>query len=210
MTTLDPTRPRELVLIGGPNGAGKTTIAKSYIATRFPFWPQVNADRLLERLLELGPLAPRPGSALTAAEMVDETVRSLCALGEPCIIETVLSSDKYKSLVDVARNSGLILRLLYVATDAPSINVERVAERVAAGGHNVPEDRIRARWHRSLSNLPWFAARADRLVVFDTSGTTIRPLALRHLGGPLEILEPSHPAAATLAPLANASPLPAP
>lgn len=196
------------MLIGGPNGAGKTTIARSYVSARFPFWPQINADRLLERLHELGPLAPKSGTPLIAAEMVDETVRSLCALGEPCIVETVLSSDKYKSLVAVARASGLIVRLLFVATDAPSINVGRVAERVAAGGHDVPVDRIVSRWHRSLANLPWFAARADRLVVFDNSGTSIRPLALRHLGGALEVLDVDHPATRPLKSLADSKVVP--
>ena len=198
MNGLDPTRPKELVLVAGPNGAGKTTIAKTYIASRFPFWPQVNADRVLERLQSLAPLVPGPAEAIRAAEMVDETVRCLSALGEPAIVETVLSSDKYRSLVTIARRSGLIFRLVYVSTDHADINVNRVAARVAVGGHDVPEDRIRSRWFRSMANLPWFAARADRLIVFDNSGIATRAIAKRHLGGRLEVLEETHPAGSAL------------
>ena len=68
MNLLDPRRPKELILVAGPNGAGKTTIAKDYIDSRFPFWPQVNADRLLDRLRTLGSLAPRTADAIQAAE----------------------------------------------------------------------------------------------------------------------------------------------
>lgn len=76
-------------------------------------------------------------------------------------------------------------------------------QRVLDGGHDVPEDKIHDRWHRSMGNLPWFAARADRLIVADNSGSEPVALALRHLGGELELIERNHPATRGLAPLAD-------
>lgn len=187
-------RPKELVLIAGPNGAGKTTLANAYVGSRFPNWPQVNADATLASIQAVGPLAGVPAQARAAAELVDRAALCLCLLSEPVIIETVLSSRKYVDLVLIARRRGLIFRLVYIATESADLNVSRVHQRVLSGGHDVPEDKIRKRWTRSLENLVWFATHADRLVLADNSATEPRVLALRHLGGPLEVLEPSHPA----------------
>lgn len=199
-------RPAELVLVAGPNGSGKTTLAESYIARRFPIWPKLNADRLLLGLERLGQVE-RPSPPLQAAQIIDTTARGLALLREPFVLETVLSSPKYQSLVSTAREAGLIFRLVYITTRAPQINVERVHQRVLDGGHDVPENKIRERWVRSMQNLSWFAARADRMLVVDNSGFTLEPLALRHLGGPVEMLEADHPASRGLAPLVGTAAL---
>lgn len=191
-------RPAELVLVAGPNGSGKSTIAEDYIQRRFPSWPKLTADRLLIALDKEKALEPSSHPALQAAQLIDKTAKCLAMLAEPFVLETVLSSDKYQSLVSVARRAGLIFRLVYVTTVHPDINVARVQQRVRAGGHDVPEDRIMKRWARSMNNLPWFAARADRLVVVDNSGQAPRVIALRHLGGPVEIEDGRHPAGARL------------
>jgi predicted ABC-type ATPase len=197
------TRPAELVLVAGPNGSGKTTIAESYIQPRFPLWPKINADRLLLAFEPTTMVVAEPSPAIRAAQMVDTTAMCLAMLREPFVLETVLSSNKYKALVPIARRGGLIFRLVYVTTESSDINVARVHQRVIAGGHDVPVDRIHIRWQRSMDNLEWFAARADRLVVVDNSGPTLVVLALRHLGGSLEIHELSHPATKRLRPLSG-------
>ena len=200
-------RPAELVLVAGPNGSGKTTIADSYIRTRFPVWPKLNADALLRSLLDTPSLSLSGQPLLRAAQMIDTTALCLTLLGQPFVIETVLSSEKYKSLIALARRANLIFRLVYITTESPHINVERVRQRVLAGGHDVPKDRIISRWHRSMENLCWFAARADRLVVADNSGSELVVVALRHLGGAVEIRLPTHPASQGLLSLQGQLPL---
>ncbi len=56
-----------------------------------------------------------------------------------------------------------------MATDTPAINVQRVKTRVAAGGHNVPEDKIISRYHRSLALLKNAIRHTDRAYLFDSS-----------------------------------------
>lgn len=189
----------ELVVVAGPNGSGKTTVVSAYIDERFPRLPKLNADAVA---LELrGADAGLTGDELAerAASIVDARAHRLAGDATPFVIETVLSSDKYRGLVELARARGLIFRLVYITTVDPATNVERVRQRVASGGHDVPEDRIRSRWTRSMDNLPWFAVRADRLLVADNSGEAPVVLALRHLGGPIELARPAHPASQRLA-----------
>ena len=109
--------------------------------------------------------------------LIDATARGLILLREPLVLETVLASDKYRPLITASQQNGLIFRLVYITTKSPDINVARVAQRVAQGGHAVPEDKIRKRWDQSMDNLPWFAARADRLVVADNSGQELQVIA---------------------------------
>ena len=68
-----------------------------------------------------------------------------------------------------ARESGFDVALIYVGTSDPAINVGRVANRVALGGHDVPEADIRRRYQRGLLNLPLAVARADISIIFDNS-----------------------------------------
>lgn len=64
--------------------------------------------------------------------------------------------------------------MIFVYLPDPSQNVERVRIRVAKGGHDVPEDRIRARWSRSFGELSWHLQQADRVDVFENAGAEPR------------------------------------
>jgi predicted ABC-type ATPase len=85
-------------------------------------------------------------------------------------VETVLSTGKYRALVDHAHAHGFAVRLIYVFLKSADLNVERVRIRVSKGGHDVPEDRIRGRRQRSFEQLGWFLGAADRVDIFDNSG----------------------------------------
>ena len=83
--------------------------------------------------------------------------------------ETVMSHPSKVSLLKQARHAGYRTYLYYVATDDPAINVSRVANRVALGGHAVPEDKIVERYHRSLGLLMDALRHANRAYIFDNS-----------------------------------------
>jgi predicted ABC-type ATPase len=89
-------------------------------------------------------------------------------------VETVLSTGKFRRLVEHARSRGFSINLIYVYLDSVELNIERVRTRVRKGGHDVPEDRIRARRLRSFDQFGWFFTQADRADVFDNSGATPR------------------------------------
>jgi len=83
--------------------------------------------------------------------------------------ETVMSSPDKVTLLEKAQALGYRTYLYYIATDDPAINVARVAARLRLGGHDVPEDKITLRYHRSLDLLVQAVKHTNRAYLFDNS-----------------------------------------
>ena len=89
-------------------------------------------------------------------------------------VETVMSHGSHIDHLRKAKEAGFTTRLFFVATEDPVINKGRVANRVLHGGHDVPTDRIAARYYRCLANLPAAMAAADHCLIFDNSSVAER------------------------------------
>jgi predicted ABC-type ATPase len=89
--------------------------------------------------------------------------------GEAVGVETVLSSGKYRPVVEAVLSRGGFVGLIYISLDSPETACARVRRRVAHGGHNVLKEKIVTRWHRSIQELAWFLPRASRFWVYDNS-----------------------------------------
>jgi predicted ABC-type ATPase len=85
--------------------------------------------------------------------------------------ETVMSSSDKVALLQTAQGLGYHTYLYYVATEDPAVNILRVQNRVAEGGHPVPEDKIVSRYHRSLDLLMEAVRYTNRAYIFDNTGT---------------------------------------
>lgn len=172
----------DLWLIAGPNGAGKTTVTRnrplSELLAGVCF---LNPDvRTLELLQQRGiasfadashqPAVLRELNIQAAENSHAELVRRLRA-GESVAVETVLSTAKYQPVVEEVLAAGGRCFLIYVALNSPELSARRVRRRVAEGGHDVPAEKLRERWERSLKMLPWFASRAHRFWIFDNSNS---------------------------------------
>jgi predicted ABC-type ATPase len=84
--------------------------------------------------------------------------------------ETVMSSPDKIELLQRAQAKGFRTYLYYVATEDPNINISRVRQRVRAGGHHVPEEKIISRYERSLNLLLNAIRSSHRAYIFDNSG----------------------------------------
>jgi predicted ABC-type ATPase len=162
-------------ILAGPNGSGKSTFAQSEIfggLSRTPESPNIvhlNPDERARSLRESQPHLGEGEIALRAAQQSDAALDQLIAGRRSVLVETILSSDKFKPRVEQAKRLGFEIVLTYLFLRYADINVARVAQRVAMGGHGVEPQRIRDRWRRSLANLGWFAERADVLTVWDNT-----------------------------------------
>lgn len=167
-----------LWIIAGPNGAGKTTCAqKEPILRLLPGVQFYNPDNVtLNKLQARGyqgfrdaPVEVQTELFIQSADEVFDELRDALARKQSVGVETVLSSNKYRPLVDSVLAENGMVNLIYVALSSATIAQERVAARVRRGGHGVPEKKIAARWARSLQNLPWFAKRSWAYWVIDNS-----------------------------------------
>ncbi len=99
-----------------------------------------------------------------------DCARSLQSFG----FETVYSHPSNLDFLRALKSLGYVVDLFFVCTDSPEINVQRVANRVASGGHDVPTDRIRSRWFRSVRVLMASLSHIDRIGLFDNSSISGR------------------------------------
>lgn len=154
-----------LDLVVGPNGAGKSTFVEFVLADARPGVPFVNADVIAGERWPEDPLSHAYEAAQAAATARD----ALLARGESFIAETVASHESKIDLVRRAREAGYFVHLVVVAVPE-QYSVERVMTRVAAGGHDVPDEKIRSRWRRLWANVVAMIELADSAEVFDNTG----------------------------------------
>jgi predicted ABC-type ATPase len=109
-------------------------------------------------------------NAYFASVAADFIRHKLLETGKSFTFETVMSSPDKVEFLQKAQSVGYRTYLYYVATEDPAINISRVQNRVVLGGHPVPEDKIIARYHRSLDLLAQAVQATDRAYIFDNSG----------------------------------------
>lgn len=185
-------------LVGGVNGAGKTTLvsrlfrnSQGFFGLRIGRFRELtdesmvwlNPDRIAADWVGEGRYPDFAAANKAAADHVESECDRLISLGASVMAETVLSSPKYIGRVAAAKRAGMRIGLMYVVLQTPQIAIARVATRVAAGGHDVPAEKVAARWRRSLDNLPHFFREADIALVFDNSDPTGMPRLLMSRAG---------------------------
>lgn len=154
-----------LWVIAGPNGAGKTTLVQRYIAGRLPV---VNPDELAK---QIDPANPDDSRVMLQAARQAITERDgHIAGGRSFAMETTLTGKSELAVMRSAGNAGFKVNLIYIGLDDVDLSAGRVAERVQAGGHNVPSFDLQRRFPRSLANLPVAMELADRTLLLDNAG----------------------------------------
>jgi predicted ABC-type ATPase len=157
-------------IIAGPNGAGKTTFALEFLP-RASCMHFINADLIAAGL---APLAPER-ELLAASRLVLRELETRIAARDSFAFETTLAGRTYLRLVQLLRQQGWRVELIFLALPSAEMSALRVAERVAHGGHSIPQPAIRRRFPRSLRHLLHeFSHRVDRCTCF--MNHTARPV----------------------------------
>ena len=161
MSLTEPEKKPRLLVIAGPNGSGKSTVTKGLPLIGL----YVNADEI-KRVSGC--------TDLEAAQEAEQLRELLLARRADFAFETVLSTDRNLSLLRRAKEAGYEICVVFVLTSDVEINARRVQERAAAGGHDVPEDKIKSRYGKSIRNLSPLVRIADKTRVLDNSGAEPR------------------------------------
>jgi predicted ABC-type ATPase len=170
------------LIIGGPNGSGKSSVYTDASIEHVgrSVWI-INPDLLAQRISAVEGLAATTAN-LKAVQRIEAWLDASIAAHQSVGVETVLSTPKYRRLVDCAKRLRFEVGLVYVVLDSPQRNIERVRLRVQKGGHAVPENKIVERYSRSLAQLPWFVEAVDRAWVYDNSGASPKLIAQKDRG----------------------------
>src|SRR5580704_2436775 len=126
-------------MIAGPNGAGKTTFAREYLFADERQFEFINADEIAVGLTGRDPTAP---SDFEAARSMLRRIDELIEAGADFVIETTLANLTYAQKVSDWRQRGYRVSLVYLRLDSIEDSIARVRKRVAAGGHDIPENTI--------------------------------------------------------------------
>lgn len=176
-----------LDLVVGPKGAGKSTFIELTLAPLLPGSVFVSADEIAKRRWPDDPA----GHAYEAARIAARTRVRLIEHGESFIAETVFSHPSKLELLDTAHASGYIV-VVHAVLIPEELAVLRVRHRVEAGGHSVPEAKIRERYQRLWALVSQAAASADSAMFYDNSGIK-GPHIVAQLAGGFIVGSPAWP-----------------
>jgi len=169
-----------LFVIAGPNGAGKSTSAPKLLTGSRQVAAFVNADDIA--------VSEKVGE-IEAGRIMLGRLDELARLRQDFAIETTLASRSLCPRIDALREIGYFFHLTYVWLQSADMAVQRVAARVRAGGHAIPEPVVRRRYERGLDNFfNLYMPIADEWQMVDNSWPDgQRPIASRDAVGPIRI-----------------------
>ena len=165
---------KRILVIAGPNGAGKTTFAREFLPREADCPLFVNADLIAAGLNPFG-----AGSvAMRAGRLMAKEIREHVRLGNSFAFETTLSGRGYARQIPSWQEMGYRVKLFFLRLPTPERAMGRVAQRVAEGGHDVPEQVIRRRFAAGWYNFEHlYRDLVDEWALYDNSGVAPELLA---------------------------------
>ena len=174
-----------IVVVAGPNGSGKSTSAPALLRDYLGIIEFVNADVIAQGLSGF-----RVESvAMQAGRIMLTRLRELARRRVDFAFETTLASRTFAPWLRELRDSDYRVHLLFLWLPSPELAVARVATRVQKGGHHVPDETIRRRYHAGLRNFfRLYQSVVDAWILFDNASTEVHKLiALQVEGAEIQV-----------------------
>jgi predicted ABC-type ATPase len=171
-----------MCIVAGPNGSGKTTTTEQLLKNE---WGAdslyINPDNIAKDTY--GDWNSTE-AVLKAAQKATEQRYECLKNGTDFVFETVFSSAEKIDFIQKAKDAGFFIRIFYVCTESPLININRIAQRYLNGGHEVPISKTISRYYSSLKNISRAIKIANRVYLYDNSVENAAPkLILRTSDG---------------------------
>jgi predicted ABC-type ATPase len=138
-----------VVMLSGPNGAGKTTASKTLLQGPLKVDAFVNADIIAQGL----GMPDAEETAFRAGRIMMERLEELESTGASFAFETTLASKTFVGRIARLKSKDYFYALLYLWLPSWADSIKRVRDRVRRGGHHVPDDTVRRRYHGGLRNF---------------------------------------------------------
>ena len=171
-----------MCIVAGPNGSGKTTTTQQLLKNE---WGAdslyINPDNIAQE--QYGDWNSAD-AVLKAAQTATGQRYECLSNGTDFVFETVFSSAEKMDYLRKAKDAGFFIRIFYVCTESPLININRIAQRYLNGGHEVPISKTISRYYSSLKNISEAIKITDRVYLYDNSTENAAPrLILRTTDG---------------------------
>jgi len=155
-----------LFVLAGVNGAGKSSVAGAFLRRRNLNY--FNPDEAARRIRMFLGCSVEDANAYAWNEgklLLEKAIRDRANHA----FETTLGGRTIPRLLAAAADGGFEVRMWFVGLATVEQHIARVRARVATGGHDIPEDKIRERWNTARQNLMALLPRLNELRLFDNS-----------------------------------------
>jgi predicted ABC-type ATPase len=172
--------------LAGTNGAGKSSVGGAMLLQRGVGY--FNPDQAAVQIRSANPGATTEEANSAAWLEGRRLLERAIAERLNFVFETTLGGHTITALLESALSLGVEVRIWYVGLSSPELHIARVRSRVARGGHDIPEAKIRERYDRSRLNLIQLMPKLTELRVYDNSqeadpyaGAALEPARILHL-----------------------------
>ena len=179
-------QPPCVFVLAGANGAGKSSLGGAALLEHGVEY--FNPDEAARRILAANPTIVQEDANSAAWHEGKRLLERAIAERLNFAFETTLGGNTIPALLERALESGIEVRVWYVGLNTPELHVTRVRSRVERGGHDIPEAKIRERYHRSRLNLVRLIRKLTEVRVYDNSkeadpniGARPEPVLVLHL-----------------------------
>ena len=161
--------PAQIHVLAGVNGAGKSSVVGATIRDKGGEY--YNPDEASRAIMAANPGLGQTEADAAAWDQGRRLLQRAIDQGLDFIFETTLGGNTMPGLLAEAARCGIEVRVFYVGLDSADTCIERVRQRVYAGGHDISEADIRRRYRHSLINLVKLLPLLTELRVYDNSAT---------------------------------------
>lgn len=153
-------------IFAGVNGAGKSTLYSTLLHENHDFGVRVNSDEIV---ISNGGDWRNQSDQAKAMKMAVKLIKDCINKAVSFNQETTLTGRSMINNILKAKRLGYKIIMNYVGLSSPELAIQRVAHRVSMGGHGIPEEDIKRRYHVSLSKLKELMPLIDKLYIYDNS-----------------------------------------
>lgn len=154
---------KKYILIAGVNGAGKSTLYQTLDSLKT--MKRVNTDEIIRGFGSWKNSADVMKAGVIAVKMIKECFKNEVSFNQ----ETTLCGNSIFKNIDIARSLGYEIELHYVGVESVEIAKQRIAYRVAHGGHGIPDKDVERRYLESFEHLNIIKDKCDLLVLYDNT-----------------------------------------
>ncbi len=179
-------RVSRIYVLAGTNGAGKSSIGGAMLREhRVEYF---NPDEAAAFIRVARPHLTQEGAESASWHQGRRLLERAIDERLDYAFETTLGGNTILALLERAALAGIEVRIWYVGLASVELNIARVRSRVARGGHDIPEEKIRERYVRSIQHLIRLLPLLTELRVYDNShqadphtGAAPQPRLILHL-----------------------------